>query len=135
MRWFGRTSNWEASTDLGDVLVWCEAQFAAWYPGDIEWAGWHRNECLWIAKSVTRYCRRNLASGQTQRQLSLIQALKGKHGGGKSGASRRKGTPLEQDRAPWEAEGVSKRTWYYRQAGQHTGQHGGDRRSRNCKLH
>ena len=109
MRWFSRPSNWEASTDLGDVLAWCEATFAGWYPGAVGWADWHRNECLWIAKSVVGYCRRNLVSGQTQRQLSLIQAGRGR----KSGASRRKGTALEQDRAPWEVEGIS-RAWWYR---------------------
>ena len=111
MRWFGRPSNWQASTDLGDVLTWCERTFAEWYPGVVGHAGWHHNECRWIAKSVTRYCRRNLASGQTQRQLSLIQAAKGKRGGVRSGEVRRKGSIEEV--APWEAEGIS-RAWWYR---------------------
>ena len=30
----------------------------------------------------------------------------------KSGESRRKRTPLEDDRRPWESMGISKRTWY-----------------------
>ena len=47
---------------------------------------WHRSECSWIAKSVTRYCRRNLASGQTQRQFPLIQSARGQ----RSGVERRK---------------------------------------------
>lgn len=119
MRWFGRPSNWDASTDLGDVLAWIEAAFIEWeFPA----LDWHRSECLWIAKSVTRYCRQNLRSGQTQRQFAFIQAARGRKGG----AKRRKGSVTEA--APWEAEGVSRATWYYRQAGRHTGTHGGARR-------
>ena len=58
------------------------------------------NEVLWIAKSVCKISRKNLASGQTQQNFSFIQAAKGK----RSGEARRKGTPLELDRAPWEGE-------------------------------
>ena len=107
LRWFGRPSNWDASTDLGDVLAWVEDACSEWF-GDNP-IDWHRNECMSIAKSVTRYCRRNLASGQTQRQFPLIQAYKGKL----SGKERRQGTPLEHDRTPWETEGIS-RAWWYR---------------------
>ena len=82
------------------------------------------NEVLWISKSVCKISRKNLASGQTQQNFGFIQAAKGR----RSGEVRRKGTPLEQDRAPWEAEGMSRTTWYRHQAGQHTGQHGGARR-------
>ena len=32
--------------------------------------------------------------------------------GRRSGEARRAGTPLEHDRAPWDALGVSRRTWY-----------------------
>ena len=80
------------------------------------------NEVLWIAKSVCKISRKNLASGQTQQNFSFIQAAKGK----RSGEVRRKGSIEEAE--PWEAEGVSRRAWYYRQAGRHTGQHGGSRR-------
>ena len=31
-----------------------------------------------------------------------------------SGASRRRGTPLENDRRPWESMGISRATWYRR---------------------
>ena len=120
MRWFGRPSNWEASTDLGDVLAWVEDACSEWCGADP--IGWHRNECLWIAKSVTRYCRRNLASRQTQQGFAFLQSYKGKL----SGKTRRKGSTEEA--APWEAEGISRRAWHYRQAGEHTGQHGGARR-------
>ena len=107
MRFFGKPSNWEASTDMGDVLAWVETACSEWNGADP--IGWHASECLWIAKSVTRYCRRNLDSGQTQRQFSFIQAGRAR----KLGTIRRKGTPLEHDRTPWEAEGIS-RAWWYR---------------------
>ena len=124
MRWFGRPSNWDASKDLGDVLAWIEKAYAEWYGEDPR--EWHRNESVWIAKSVTRYCRANLASGRTQTQLSLIQSARGKKGGKVSGVVRRKGSIEEA--APWELEGISRRAWHNHQAGEHTGQHGGARR-------
>ena len=80
MRWFGRPSNWDASTDLGDVLAWVGACNGDWFDVPLD-----EQECVSIAKSVCRICRKNLASGQTQRQLPLIQAAKGR----KSGAKRR----------------------------------------------
>ena len=121
LRWFGRKSNWDASTDLGDVLAWIEGAFADWY-GDNP-IDWHRNECSHIAKSVTRYCRRNLASGQTQRQFSFIQSARGQ----KSGAKRRRGSITEA--APWEAEGISRRTWERHRKGQNLGKRGARRKS------
>ena len=75
-----------------------------------------------IVKSACRISRKNLASGQTQHNFCFIQAAKGK----RSGEVRRKGSIEEA--APWELEGISRRAWYYRQAGEHTGQHGGARR-------
>ena len=108
MGWFGKPSNWEASTDLGDVLAWVEDACSEWHGADP--IGWHANECLWIAKSVTRYCRLQLASGQTQQGFAFIQSSRGK----RSGEARRKGTLLEHDRTPWESEGISRRTWYRR---------------------
>ena len=75
-----------------------------------------------IVKSICRISCKNLASGQTQQNFSFIQAAKDK----RSGEVRRKGSIEEA--APWEAEGISRATWYYRQAGQHAGKHGGARR-------
>ena len=92
MRWFGKPSNWEASTDLGDVLAWVEQAFREWYGRHGAIRDWHRNECQWIAKSVVRYCRRNLASGDTQKTFSFIQAERGR----KSGTKRR-GRTAERD--------------------------------------
>lgn len=106
MRHFGQPAHWEASVDLGTVLDWIERAFERWYPhhrGD-----WHRNECAWIAKSVTRYCRQNLHSGRTQEQFSLLQAERGRL----SGQARRRGTPLEDDPQPWLDLDISRRTWY-----------------------
>ena len=79
-------------------------------------------ECYWMAKSVCKISRKNLASGQTQQNFSFIQAAKGR----RSGEVRRKGSVEEA--APWEAEGISRATWYYRQAGRHAGSHGDVRR-------
>ena len=52
------------------------------------------NEVLWIAKSVCKISRKNLASGQTQQNFSFIQAAKGKRSGearvsGQQSATRR----------------------------------------------
>ena len=117
MRWFGRPSNWDASTDLGDVHAWIGARNVEWF--DVPLGG---QECYWMAKSVCKISRKNLASGQTQRNLSRIQAAKGR----RSGDVRRKGSIEEA--APWEAEGVSRPTWYRHRAGKHIGKHGDARR-------
>jgi hypothetical protein len=47
---------------------------------------------------------------------SEVQAVRGKRGGEASGKARRRGTPLEHDREPWIAEGISRRTWFRRRA-------------------
>ena len=67
-------------------------------------------EVLAIAGSVNRIQGKNLESGQTQRRFAFIQSCRGK----RSGAARRKGTPLEHDSEPWKALGISRRTWYRR---------------------
>ena len=66
-----------------------------------------------IWRSVCRYRARWRTQGHTQGWL-FRQAARGKRGGLAAGVKRRSGTPLEHDRAPWESEGVSRRTWYYR---------------------
>ena len=62
------------------------------------------------ARSVHRYRVGWITKGKyftpTQRTLW------GRARGIKSGAARRKGTPLEDDHRPWESMGISKRTWY-----------------------
>ena len=104
MRWCGYPSNWG---NIEGVQAVIEAANAAL---DVPlFAG----EVHHIVKSVIKISTRNLASGQTQQRFSFIQATRGR----KSGVVRRRGTPLELDRTPWEIEGISRRTWY-RQAGE-----------------
>ena len=62
------------------------------------------------AASVERYQRENLAAGRTQAGLAALQAARGRRGGLKSGEVRRRGSIEEA--APWEAEGVSRATWF-----------------------
>ena len=64
-----------------------------------------------VWRSVCRYRARWRAQGHQQAFL-FRQAARGRKGGTASGVARRAGTPLEQDRAPWAALGVSRRTWY-----------------------
>ena len=118
MKWSGKPSNWGKWSVLETHLWAMNAAFIE--PLDAR-------ELAGIVKSIIHIQARNLATGQTQRNFSFIQAARGR----KSGAVRYEGS-TEQAR-PWEAAGVSRRTWYRHQAGQHTGQHGGDRRSANFK--
>ena len=122
MRWSGKPRNWGKWAAL-ETHLW------AMNAGFIE--PLNARELAGIVKSIVRYQRRNLESGKQQEMFAFIQASRGR----KSGAARRKGTPLEHDRTPWETAGISRRTWYRHQAGQHMGQHGGDRRSKNFKWH
>ena len=69
-----------------------------------------------IAKSVAKISSTNLASGQPQAQFSRIQAARGRKGGRIFGAKRYQGS--NEATQPWEAEGVSRRTWYHRQTRQ-----------------
>jgi hypothetical protein len=111
MRWCGYPSNWGNVEGVKAVI---EAANTALdlplYAGEV-----HD-----IVKSVIKISRKNLESGQTQENFSSIQAARGR----KSGEARRRGTPLELAPAPWDNEGVSRRMWYYRQAGQHGGPRG-----------
>ena len=83
-----------------------------------------RAEVAGIVRSVYRRHQRKLSSGEQQRTFSFIQAARGR----KSGQRRSEGS--NEATQPWAAEGVSRRAWYYKQAGQHTG-----RRGRPKKLH
>ena len=136
MRYFGKRGNQDMGTDIGTVLTWIETAFDEWYAREGNTAGWHRNECLWIAKSVTRYCRENIRHPRMTAKFRGRQAHKGR----KSGEVRRRGSieeaqpwlALEISRrtyfrhqgaaaatitelAPWEKLEISRRTWYYRQ--------------------
>ena len=72
-----------------------------------------RNEVRDILKSVLRYRARWREQGH-QRSFLFRQAIRGRKGGLRAGEVRRAGTPLEHDRQPWIALGISRRTWYYR---------------------
>lgn len=109
MRWFGMPRHWNASRDPAAVHAWIAAEFRRLFPPPQP--GWHPRECWWIAQSVSRYCRENLDSGRTQAGFLRQRIERGR----KSGAKRRQGTPLEFDRAPWLAFGISRRTWYRHQ--------------------
>ena len=84
--------------------------------------------------SVCTYRRRWRARGHQQGWL-WKQAARGKRGGLASGVTRRAGTPLEQDRAPWETEARSRRTWYSEPAANtHGGARSGAGRKRNNQV-
>ena len=105
MKWAGLPRNWG---NLGAVYPYLDTlnkKLAMPLP---------LREVEGIAKSVVNISSKNLASGQTQAQFSRIQAAKGRKGGRISGAKRYQGSK-EQTR-PWAAEGVSRTTWYDRQA-------------------
>ena len=73
-----------------------------------------------IAASVERIRSQWKAKGQFGKagdaERSAWGRRRGLKGGPASGVSRRKGTPLEHDREPWKALGISRRTWYRRRA-------------------
>ena len=71
-----------------------------------------------IIRSVLRYRARWREQGHQQAFL-WRQANRGRKGGTASGESRRRGTVLEANRAPWAELGVSRRTWYRRFHGVH----------------
>ena len=74
-------------------------------------------EVAGIARSVERYRARWAKRGQFgpvgDRERQTWGRKMGRKGGPASGRARRKGTPLEVDREPWKAAGIS-RTWWYR---------------------
>ena len=100
IRWAGRPEN-TVNNCLAAALV-INQSFAT--PLD-------HGEVAATAKSVHRYRAQWIAKGRyfTQAQRTLW----GRERGIKSGAARRKGTPLETDIRPWESMGVS-RAWWYR---------------------
>ena len=63
-----------------------------------------------IAKSVERYRAKWVAQGKFYSEAD--RSAWGRERGIKSGQARRKGTPLEHDREPWRALGISRRWWY-----------------------
>ena len=70
------------------------------------------SEIAGIARSVERYRAMWRARGQFDARGDRQRSIWGRALGVRSGASRRAGTPLEQDREPWRVLGISRRTWY-----------------------
>ena len=73
-------------------------------------------EVAGISRSVERYRARWIERGQFgevgDRERSAWGRSMGLKGGLASGKARRKDTPLEHDREPWKAEGMSRTVWY-----------------------
>jgi len=70
-------------------------------------------ECYHVAKSVSRWTWRKDAEAQAR--FLARQAARGRKGGLASGVVRRAGSVEEAQ--PWEAEGISRKTWYRRKSG------------------
>ena len=92
---WGRTLNGEFVTPLPDSEVRGTWRSVCRYR-----ARWrvHGHQQAWLWKQAARGRKGGLIGGRK--------------GGMASGVARRAGTPLEHDRAPWAALGVSRRTWY-----------------------
>ena len=100
--WYGKPANWYAKQ------------------GELERMIHHINEGMEnprpsvevreIATWMHRKQTDRLARGEQQGKLSMIQTARGI----KSGASRRKGTSLEDDLRPWLSIGISRAWWYRR---------------------
>ena len=109
MRETGKPSNWGRAV-LPLALAFADA-IRRTMPGDHPFTD---AEVRHTAASVERIQRRNLETGQTQRGLAELQAERGRRGGLKSGATRRRGSIEEAE--PWTAQGISRRTWFNRRA-------------------
>jgi hypothetical protein len=65
-------------------------------------------ECFWVARSVGKWTWQRM----TLEGYLAWRSEQGRRGGLASGQARRRGSIAEA--APWVAEGISRRTWYYR---------------------
>lgn len=68
-----------------------------------------------IAKSVSKWVWNRFDVAASDERFSKRQAARGRRGGLKSGEVRKAGSVSEAK--PWEAEGVSRRTWFRRKSG------------------
>ena len=116
-KWYGRPTNWiAAAAELERKIHELNETMKDPRPSI---------EVREIARWLYRKQSKRLESGQQQRVFSMMQAARAI----RPRPGRRKGTPLEDDRRPWEAEGVSKPTWYRDRArSTPKGKHGGKRR-------
>ena len=96
MKWSGQPRNWGDWEGLTEHVKACNR---AWFPQGFFLEGpLPEREVEGIIKSVLKYQQKQLASGQTQRNFSQIQAARGK----KSGAARRYKT-IDRDSEIWAA--------------------------------
>ena len=105
MVWAGREAN--ARLDVLPALLIVNQRFAHPLP---------LSEVRATARSIEKYRDQWTARGWHAPRWLARQAARGHRGGIQSGAARRVGSPLEHDPKPWETEGISRRTWFYRQA-------------------
>lgn len=99
---YGIASECDYPQLYSQCLHWCEQQNAK-YPDPLPY-----NELKSISKSIANYC----TSQAYRRSLSELQAVKGAKGGK---ISKRKPVPTsEATTKPWEAMGISRRTYYNR---------------------
>ena len=110
MRWAGQPRHWGDWSGLCDFLHASNCLF----PDPLG-----QREVQGIAKSVWGYQQRNLASGRQQRGLSRIQSYRGRLGKDKTKKGTQRASLLPEQGTnealkPWEAEGISRRTWYRR---------------------
>ena len=68
-----------------------------------------------LAKSVSKWVWGRFDIEASDQRFQALQAARGHKGGLKSGEVRRQGSIAEAQ--PWEAEGVSRRTWFRRKSG------------------
>ena len=107
MKWAGSPANLDVS--VLSALMAINAEVARTHDKPPLDAG----EVAGIARSVERYRRRWVERGQFGKEGDCERSAWGQSRGVRSGQARRKDTPLEYDREPWKAEGIS-RAWWYR---------------------
>lgn len=75
----------------------------------------HRSETRAIARSVAKWTWTRFDIAASNARFSKLQAHRGRLGGVASGVVRRAGSVTEAK--PWEADGISRATWYRRKSG------------------
>ena len=100
-KWYGRPSNWyAAAAELERMIHQINEGMEDPRPSI---------EVREIAQWLHRKQAGKLATGEQQGRFTMMQAARAI----RPRPGRRKGTPLEDDRRPWESMGIS-RAWWYR---------------------
>lgn len=114
MQWTGKPCNWKRSLRLERCIAEAERLNGEVLPEQGR-VPMRTGEVHGIARSANKYALRNR---NTPESYSLWQVNQGRKAGIASGKSRRKGSIEEA--APWKAEGISRRTWFYRRRRLHS---------------